>query len=388
MALRFIVGDMLTGRRLKNLQAVDGSWSEVLNDSGELSCTVLLSDEVNRRLDLFNSATVGKSFLAAVDGDTVLQAGPIWVHKWSADGSLLNLSATGMWGYFDHRVLLPVLAGREPSDPTTDTRYSQIISDEDDPGYPWASDTRASLTTIAKELVEQAQTWTNGDVPVVLPSDEAGTAERWYKGTDLAFVGDRLRQITQVEAGPDIMFTPRWTSDKLGIEWVMRIGTPTEPVLSSDQVQTFRVGVEESSVSRFSVTVDGSGLASTGLASGGKSVSQAIAKVSEDTTLTDAGYPALEAVDSGRATTSEAGTVQEYADALTTAGRSPAITIAFAHNFTQIPYLEAFNAGDTATVSVRGDYYLPDDSYSMRLLARSGKLGDDTVDLHFAPVVS
>lgn len=388
MTLRFIVGDLLTGRRLKNLQALSGDWSEILNDSGTVSCKMSLRDEVNKRLDLFNSATVGKTFLAAVDGDTILQAGPIWVHDWSATSGQLELIATGMWGYFDHRVLLPVLAGREPSDPTTDTRYSAVISDEDDPGYPWASDTRASLTTIAKELVEQAQSWTNGNVPVILPSDEAGSSERWYKGTDLAFVGDRLREITQVEGGPDIMFTPRWTSDRLGVEWVMRIGTPASPALASAQNQTFRVGVAESSVSDFSVRLDGNGLASTGFAAGGKSVSQAIAKVATDTTLTEAGYPALDAVDSGHATTSEPATVQGYADALTTAGRTPAITMAFSHDFTHVPYLEAFNAGDNATVSVRGDDYLPADSYSMRLLARSGKLGEQKVQLQFAPVVA
>jgi hypothetical protein len=153
---QFFIGNLLTGRRIQSLRAIQGSWSSSLNAAGELACTVSLRDPVMRRLGLRESALVGKTFLAAFDRDTGLQAGPIWVHDWDDDAGQLTLIAGGMWTYFDHRVLLPVLAGRQPSDPTTDTRYMPIDSDPES-SYPWPTDTRKSLQGIARALVQQAQ---------------------------------------------------------------------------------------------------------------------------------------------------------------------------------------------------------------------------------------
>lgn len=388
MVVRFLVGDMLTGRRIQWLQAESGSWSEDLNDAGVVSCSIPLSDPANAVLGLRESAAVGKAFLAAVDGDLVLQAGPIWIHDWDRDNQRLTLVGAGMLSYFDHRVLLPVLAGVNPTDPATDTRFSAVVSDPDEPGYPWPVDTRQSMQTIAKRLVEQAQAWTNGDVPVLLPSEVAGTDERWYKGSALMFVGQRLRDLTSVDGGPDIMFTPRWTTDRLGIEWPMRIGTPTQPLLYSPQRQKFQLGLDRSSLSNLKVKVDGSRMASTGFASGGRSDGRGIVAVSTDSTLLDAGYPALDAVAS-RSTASEETTLQSYSDDLVLGGRTPVTTWSFSHDLSREipPYLEAFNAGDFAVVSVHGDAYLEDGEYAMRLLSRAGDIEGKRVALTFTPEV-
>lgn len=389
--VRFLIGDLLTGRRIQWLSPSAGSWSEVLNDAGEISCTVPLSDPVNRELGLRESAAGGKAFLAAVEGDLVLQAGPVWVHDWDSDSQLLTLTAAGIWSYFDHRVLLPVLSGLNPTDPATDTRFSAIVSDPEAVGYPWLVDTRESLQAIAKRLVEQAQTWTNGDVPVVLPDEVAGENERWYKGSALGMVGQRLRELTAVDGGPDIMFTPRWTADRLGIEWVMRVGTPEQPLLFSQQRMKFQVGIAESSVSNLRVKVDSTRLASNGFAAGGRTDGQGLITVSENTGLTDAGYPTLDAVDTSHSTVSESSTLQGYSDELVARGRRPVTTWSFDHDVSQRPFLSAFNAGDFATVSVRGDAYLEDtgdEPAVMRLLSRSGDIEGKRVSLQFAPEVS
>lgn len=389
MGIRYIIGDLLTGRRIQNLPVISGtgSWSEVLNDAGDIACTVSLKDPVVRRLGLFQSASVGKAFLAAISGSTVLNAGPIWFHDHSDDDSRLTLTASGMWSYFDHRVLLPVLAGRNPTDSTTDTRYSLPITDPSVTGYPWPSDTSASLHDIALDLVAQAQTWTNGDVPVILPSSVAGSDERWYKGADLAFVGERLAQLTQVDGGPDIMFSPQLTSDLQGVEWVMRIGTPSEPRLFSAQRQKFQVGVSKSSVSKLRVRVDGTGLASQAFASGGRTDDTTIITVSSDSTLEDAGYALLEAVDSSHSTVSQEATLQSYSDEIVMQGERPSMVFAFDHDLSKKPFLEGFNAGDFADVRVRNNAYLPDDTYPMRIMSRSGDEQGRKVSLTFYPEV-
>lgn len=380
----WLVGDLLTGRRIQTLRPLSGNWSEVLNSAGDVSCTVSLHDRANRRLGLRETATPGKSFLAALEGDTVLQAGPIWMHDYDKDTENLTLTAAGMWSYFDHRVLLPVLAGRNPTDPTTDTRFSPVSVDPDD---PWPDDTTKSLQGIARALVEQAQSWTGGDVPVILPDEIAGTAERWYKGADLGIVGERLSQLTQVSGGPDIMFTPRLQPDRMGVEWVMRIGTPTQPLLFSPLPQVFNIGIARSSVSGVKVKVDGSMMASQTYASGGRTSDETLITVSPDPTLIDAGYPVLESVDGSHSTVANEATLQAYSDESAVQGRTPTSVWSFNHDLSRTPYVGAFNAGDFCTIRVMDDAYLETGNHTMRCISRAGDAEGKKVSLRFLPEV-
>lgn len=386
--MTWLIGNLVTGRRIQTVIPLTGTWSEVLNDAGDVSCVVSLHDRVNQRLGLRESAAPGKAFLAAVEGDTVLQAGPIWLHGYDNDSQQLTITAKGMWSYFDHRVLIPVLAGRNPSDATTDTRYSLPVTDPDATGYPWPTDTSKSLQGIARALVAQAQSWTGGNVPVILPTEIASDgSERWYKGADLGIVAERLQQLTQVDGGPDIMFTPRLQADRLGVEWVMRIGTPTEPRLFSPQRQRFYIGNQKSSVSKLKVQVDGSGLAAQTFAAGGRTADQTLITVSTDTTLPNAGYSLLEAVDSSHSTVSDPDTLQGYSDEMAVAGRAPQTVSSFDHDLSQRPYLEAFNSGDFADIEVKGNAYMETRTHPMRIMSRAGNEQGRKVSLTFFPEV-
>jgi hypothetical protein len=84
-----------------------------------------------------------------------------------------------------------------------------------------------SLHTIAKRLVEISIARTNAALPIVLPADIAGDAEREYPGYDLAYVGERLQQLTQVEDGCEVEFRPEFVDDThAAVQWEMRIGAP------------------------------------------------------------------------------------------------------------------------------------------------------------------
>jgi len=377
---------MLTGRRIQTVPVLSGSWSAVLNRPGDVACTVTLNDPVVRGLGLARSAQPGKAFLAAIDGDTVLQAGPIWRHSFSDDGQKLTIQGAGMWDYFNHRVILPD-NDLNPSDPLTDTRFSAVVTDPDDPGYPWPDDTRKSYQGIVRAYLEQATAWPSGDVPIILPDEIAGDRERWEKGANLAWVGQRIAELTDVMGGPDVRFAPRLTTDKLGVEWVVLIGTPTQPQLYSAQDAVFNVGNAGSSVSNLRVEVDGTRLGSQAFASGGRGTDTTLIAVATDTTLTVAGYPLLDTVDSTHSTVSEQTTLDGYAEEAAQKGRNTVMSMSFDHDLAQRPYVAAFNVGDFASVRVKNSAYLVDDTYRMRITARSGDAVGRKVHVECQPEV-
>jgi len=379
----FYIADQLTGRRYNRLPVLDGAWTDTLNGTGEVWAKVSLRNPLIQRLDLENSAQPMATMLAAVDGDTVAQAGQIWAHEIDTDRGYLTLRADGGWGYWNRRALLPVLAGRLPSDPTTDTRYMPIEADPDK--YLWPTDTRTSRQGMIVKILEQMMTHPDGDPPYILPSAIAGTAQDAFRGIDVASVGERIRGITQLVNGVDVHVQPRWNSADDGFEFVVRIGTTDQPLLYSAQRPVFNIGVAQSSITRLQIKVDGSRVASTAYSLGGKATDEALAAVSEDPTLTDAGFPKLEIVDKQRATVSELGTLQEYADELTLRGRKPVQLWTFRHNLLTRPGLSEFNVGDFAKVRVRDTPYIRSGEYILRLLSRSGDARGKTVDLIFQP---
>lgn len=371
MTTTWVIGDLLTGDRIQTLPVLSGFWSDVLNDSGSIECTVKLSDPDVARLDLASSAQPGRTFLAAVDGDTVLQAGPIWRHEFNDGERSLRLVGEGLYSYFDRRVLLPVLGSSElPSDSSTDSVFTGL-----------------SLQGIAVRLVEQALSWPSGGVPVVLPDPIAGTAERTYRGSDLAPVGARLRELSQVQGGPDIRFRPRFTVDRLAVEWVMEAGTPDEPLLFSTFDATFHVGLPGSSVSNVTVGVDGKSIGSRAYAAGGRAVEEVLTAKAFDPRLTSEGFPLLDLVDSSHPTVTVLSTLQGYADELALGGRLPVQSWKFTHRVDQRPFLTGFSVGDFADVHVYNSDYFSDGVRRLRIVARSGDAVGRKVDVVFQPEV-
>ena len=369
--MKYLVGDFLTGRRIQTIpDVISGTWAERLNAADSLSCTVPLNDPGVRKLGLPQSATPWKSFLAAIDGTTVLAFGPVLGHSYAEnENQELTITAGGVWDWFtDKRLLLPELAGRLPSDPTTDTN---LVS---------------SLQGIAVQWVTQALSITGANIPMVLPSVIGGTNERNEAGANMAFVGERLTQLTQVEGGPDIKFAGRFTTDMLGIETVMQVGTPTQPQIFGAIRPTFNVGLPQSSVSNFKLTTDGSHMGSRAFASGGRGSDEVLITQSDDSTLPDAGYVFMEMVDSSHSTVSEGPTLQGYSDELVVAGRKPVITFTFDHALDRIPSISGFNVGDYANVKIKNNGYLPDDTYVSRIVGRSGDAQGKKVSLTFQAV--
>ncbi|WP_434080888.1 hypothetical protein [Sanguibacter sp. Z1732] len=213
----FFTGELTTGNRLRHLPISAGSFSAVLNAPGTLEATIPLRRlPAPERAEIRAAVEGTRCYLAYQVGRRIVEAGPIWVHDYDDTTGDLRIRASGLWSLFDYRLVIPVLGpGQGPQ--------SRQLS--------W---TGLSLGAIAKRLVQAATAHTGGHLPIVLPPDQVGNHERTYPGFELATTRQRLTELTQVENGPDIAFTPRLREDGEGIEWALRTGTNSGPLLTQD----------------------------------------------------------------------------------------------------------------------------------------------------------
>jgi hypothetical protein len=309
------VGELRTGRITAEVPVSEASWQTVIDDAGALSFTTVLTDSTVRLLDLYTSAEPCRCFLAvaytdATGTETFLEAGPVWTHSYDSADSRLTVAGTGVWALFDHRKILPVLApGVSPA--------SQTVS--------FAS---KSLGAVARGLVELAMTHVGGDLPLVLPADEAGTWSLSYSGFDLAVLGQALRDLAAADGGPEIQFVPRRREDdRRYLEWEMLVGSAAQPLLTQDgEDLVFDQSARRSQVTGLTVNRDGSKMVDRWWTQGaGTDVSTKFGRADDATGLIAAGFPLLEDSDQQSDVTDQA-ILDGGAAAALTANRSPILT--------------------------------------------------------------
>ena len=405
MTTRFLLGDLRTGRRLLTLPVVSGRWSDSLDAAETIEATVTMRDPDVQALNLRSAATPTKTFLAAVDGDTILAAGPIWATSYDKDSGRLTLTAKGMLSMFDHRLILPAIAATLDVTQWTVPDPSDASGNKTMPNPLLTSAfTGVSLGTIAKKLIAQALTWTGGSLPIVLPSDEADSNPdhvKTFQGTDFKPVGEAITDITNLVDGCEINFSPRFTADKLGVEWVMQTGTVAQPLIFSASKPVWNATAADTPVSKLQVDADASKMGSLAWQSGGRSTDNTLVSRVYDSTLVDAGYPLMELLDSSHTDVSEQATLDAYAATAAARGRTSVESWSFtvkAHptdddGRSAGPQLGGYNVGDYCELvfekfdGVHGDPYIPGGSVQLRIVGLSGdEIGVD-VSVTCSPAV-
>jgi hypothetical protein len=382
MSLRWFLADLRTGRQILDLNPLSGSWERFLNQPESLSCTLDMRDKDTVALRPRVAAAAGRAVLAVASGDVLLGAGPIWTHGYNGDQKTLKLTAKGLWSYFDHRFLLPTVAANISVGDFT-------ISDPSAAGKTMPNPAVGTylngweMGTVAKKWVQRSRAWTGGEVPVVFEDDRAALSdeahERNFEGASFKKIGEVLRQLTQVEGGPDIRFRPRLTGDLLGVEWVLETGTDAQPMLTGSATHEWSLGVN-SQMSGFGVDVDGSSLAGIAWATGGRSGDEVLVARNTDPYLLQKGWPLLEALDSSHSSVSNQRTLNGYAVEATTLGRGPVEEWSFSVEADQSPKLATYWEGDWCNISVPafdedtgdGDPYLFEKQTSRRRITGFG----------------
>lgn len=406
---RYVLGNLRSGRPLIDLPVVSGPWDVRLNTAGSITCKLDLNDPDVQHLDLLNTSTPTQTFLGVVEGDRIVEAGPIWTRSYSRSTRILELRARGLASYFDHRLVLPTLAKTLPTD-----QWTVPVPDPESPGEtmivpnPYLATTMSglSLGTIAKRLVQQARAWTGGNVPIVFQDDEAADHTRTYNGIDFKSVLEAIEDIADVEGGPDFVFAPRFTADRLGVEWVFGTGTELQPLIVSGSVPRWDVTLSQSAVVDLEIDEDGSTLASLGWQLGGKQVDAVLVARAYDSSLVDAKFPLLELVDTSHSTVSLQPTLDAYAvGSVAAAQRSQEIwklTVKVdprdEEGLPAGPSFGSYQVGDYAEISMEswrpgsdvgpecGDPYLAAGGVSRhRIVGLSGDERGEVVEVYLAP---
>lgn len=361
-------GEMATGRRLAQLPASAGTVRAVLNDAGEVTCTIPLRAEGvrDRTHEVLAAVEPWRTFLAFQAGERLVEAGPVVAHEYDDRTGEVAVKAVGMFGLMRHRLVINADASQVQK---SSLNYSGL-----------------SLGTIGKRIVQRSLQNPGGDLPLVLPADVAGDHVRNYPGHEFATVAQRLADLSAVEGGPEFAFEPRFTTDRLGVEWVMRAGTDTDPLLHQIGDAWVWDLTTAGALAGLSVTRDGSSRVNSVYVTG-QGMDEAILTASKsDSAEWARGYPLLEGAFS-RSTVGRQTTLNAWPAAYLQQGSRPWTTWRLDVLRDAYPTLAEYRPGDWAVVHVAGHPYMPDGPYRSRIGSVSASMESETVSLELVPTL-
>jgi len=167
--------------------------------------------------------------------------------------------------------------------------------------------------SIMRGIVAQVQSLYQGDLPIMLEAPRAGTRTRTYEGFDLAFAGQRMTELAEVQPRTEFLLKPRF---KVGtttyVEWDLLTGTETTPQLTNTMPWRLNATTPgQEIVGPVTVEDSASEMATYAWAKGAGEETKALIRAAESVDLPAAGWPRMD-----RVTTSESedpDLVQDYA---------------------------------------------------------------------------
>lgn len=366
--------DTVTGKFKRTIPVSDVGWGMKVNDAGTVTASLPVESRELERLDIRAATTpVRQSLGIAYDGN-ILECGPIWGRKYNPAKEQLELTAAGLWSIFDRRkaVLQSTLAaGQSPA------KGIWVITKND-------------LGSIARELVRastQDNPW-GGGLNIVLPADNPGTAKkRTYNGYDLAWIGNRLRELSAVTNGPDIRFRPRFNAtDPTTVEWVMEYGTDDQPLLQQvGPDYQFDATREKGGIVELGVDEDATGIAARAYQPGSGQEKNMKLAYATSTELLALGWPWTE-VDEAKKDVEDQDILQDGADELLASSKSPWQQWTINVRADQNPKLGIYQPGDWAVLQIpEGHPVIDPGAVRIRIMGISGD-ESTKVKLTVAPI--
>ena len=349
-----------TGRVMYDIDlAADPSWSIALNGSNEgWQISMPLTDRAAANKARECSERWYTSVAIFWDGQGC-QAGPV---SQNPDMGFINdmpvavITGKGFWENLNQRLMHN--RTWDPATGITSSTADLTITD--------------SLPNIAREIVNQATSWTvrpGSALPVDLPTAVASDSNtRTYHGYETASAGQRLQELTQVENGPDVLFQPYLTTiaGQRYVRHRMLIGTPY--LLQAGQPPKWDLG---SSMVSMNVAGDSSPLITTSFVKGTGNEAGQLYGYATSADLIGKGWPALDFVDSSHTSASVQSTLDSWARAnVAQYARKleqwkPVILL------DDDPHWGTYNPGHFGSYVVNDHPWVPDGTYTSRILGVS-----------------
>lgn len=371
------------------------SWGMRLNGPGPVQASIKVTAEELRNVEIRLATMALRQSLGIAYNGQILECGPIWLQDYNADTEELALTASGLWSILDVRKALQGLAPG-PAHDATEWHAGYVANGWLQPTASSISMNDLSLGSIARELIRisiEDNPFTRPDgsnagaLNIVLPDVVAGTHDRNYMGYDLGNIGARLRELTEVQNGPDIRLRPRFKGDDpTVVEWVLETGSEEAPLLTQNGPDwIWDTAVGESGVVKLGVKRDATSMAARAWVPGNGQERNMLVSWQTDTTLIDAGFPWTE-IDLAAKDVENQVLLDSVADRLLADSLAPWDSWSLQVRADQTPRLGQFLPGEWAQVNVGpGHPMIEPGTYRVRIMAVDGD-HSETVKLTVAPM--
>lgn len=271
----YLAADLATGKVNDELPLSGVKFSRVLNDAGTFSGQLQLGDPRVAKLDAVRLTEPARSTILVRRDGVILGEYIIWTTAYDSDTQVMQIAGADLLSYFDHRKILPLLP--PVLDIQSVARQAVAFS-------------AADQLAIARSLVTTAQTHTGGSIGITVDATVASTTLRdiTYNGYELKATSDGLRDLSNMEGGPDFYFDTVYVAGVPTRRLIL--GNPhlgaTDP---GDNVFEFGANL-----TKFTEPRDGSQMLTRAFAVGDGSDADTPIGLAEDTTRYGDGWPLLE----------------------------------------------------------------------------------------------
>lgn len=295
----------VSGALVRRLPFTRISWSDSINEIGSMSV------EITQDVDAESLCAPWKTILAVCIDGRIAHAGYVKHLRLNANRGTWSIDVGGGFSIFEKRLVLnPKLA--------TAWTNGKINVDEEHPVGNWQYSFRGSYSDLVSWLIyDSVNTW--GGLPMSTVAYQGGNHERNYNSFDYATVWDRIRDIADLEDGPEIRLDPILRGTAL----VFQQRTANEIV---DHHWKWNVTVPGSRVIFEDTDIEGDDLCTQSYGAGGREKDMLLVARATSSVLTSMGYPVLQEANNLHSSVSELPTLQSYVNADVNAGRRMGVT--------------------------------------------------------------
>lgn len=349
-----------TGNVVLNELPVLGTpeFSRGINDDGTIKIAIPVGDRGVPSVQTLRGLVSPWRFSLAVSygpaktGSPILAYGPIMAHSFSDAGSTLTIGAGSIWALLARRLLI------KPAAMLTSPLSMDAVMDANYLGM--------TLWAIARNLVSDTLSRGTGyELPIDLPATTVGLSDRNYPVYDLASVGQRLKDLTQVDAGPDIDWEPYFTSSST-VRVQMRVGTPALSQVGQELIWDYGT-----SLTFLDVDSNSSSMITDSYGRGNATERASQVAWASDRTLIALGFPVLESVDTSHQSVDIFATLQAYATEAVRFYKRPVETWDGEVITDVSPIVGTYKPGDSALFNTQTHVWIPPGQYQQRILGWS-----------------